>query len=89
MPRTTTLVVTDARKLIQPTKQILDNVQNVDASDPCYIFILEYAATLSITYAAICTTVLINKLIKWQIKKSGESVAFFSINSQQKSLLFY
>ena len=67
---------------------ILQNVQDVDVSDPCYTFILEYAATLSITYAAILTTVFVNKLIKWQIKKSGESVAFFSINSQQKSLLF-
>ena len=74
--------------LVGDFSTILDNVQNVDINDPCYKFILEYAATLSITYAAIFTSVAINKLIKWQIKKSGESVVFFSINSQQKSLLF-
>ena len=74
--------------LVGDFSTILENVQSVDITDPCYKFILEYAATLSITYAAIFTTVVINKLIKWQIKKSGESVVFFSINAQQKSLLF-
>ena len=67
---------------------VYQNIQNAGLDDNCYPFILQYGSAISITYVAVFCIVIINRIIKFQIKWFTSRQIFDSLPLQQSSLLF-
>lgn len=68
--------------------QVWDHIQTVGIDDKCYLFIIEYGSMISITYFAVVCVVVINKLLKAQIRVSTRQEFYSSVGLQQESLLY-